>query len=174
MRHSFTPTKWRVSAALATIVVATVGAAAPAIATTDSCPPDYAYTWSSTSSNKIDLVPYSTAPGGHTLSITLTAGASISIQIGGSLETSQSILIASAKESINASITGTLTASVSYGDSWTVPSNASYGELHAGANRYYSHWSYGHYSPSCTWVVTSTGTANMPWHLPAFWSVTHY
>jgi hypothetical protein len=165
--------RWHAIVALAALVAAAIGPASPAKATADGCAPDYNYSWSNTSSNKFDMVPYATAPGGHTLSITLTAGASVSITIGGSLETSQSVLIASAKESINASITGTLTASVSYSDSWTVPSGASYGELHAGAKRYFSHWSYGHDTPACTWLVTSTGNANMPWQLPAFWSVTH-
>jgi len=158
---------------LASLVAAALGPASPASASALGCPPDYDYSWSSTSSNKVDMVPYATAPGGHTLSITLTAGASVSISIGGSLETTQSVLVLSAQESINANITGTLTASVSYSDSWTVPSGASYGELHVGANRYNSHWSYGHYTPACNWLITSSGTANMPWHLPAFWSVTH-
>jgi hypothetical protein len=165
--------RWQAGIATLAVIAAALAPTTGVRAAPLGCAPDADYSWSRTSSNKADMVPYATAPGGHTLSITITVGASISASIGGQLETDESVLIASAKESINAQISATLTASVSYSDSWKVPDDASYGELHAGANQYFSHWSYGHYTPACTWVVTSSGNANMPWHIPAFWSVTH-
>jgi hypothetical protein len=167
-----------VRSAFRALVLAAIGAMSfvapvPANASTQSCPPDYDYTWSQTSSNHIDMVSYATAPGGHTLSISIARGDSIGTTVGGSLQTGTDVLIASAKVEVSASISQSITATVTYTDSWTVPSGASYGELHAGASRYYSHWTYGHYTPTCSWVVNATGTANMPYHVPTFWSVVH-
>jgi hypothetical protein len=138
------------------------------------CIPEYFYEWSNTSGSHKDMVSSVWGDGGITLGIAITQGTSTSATIGGSLETSESILIASAKETISASITQTITATVTYSGSWTVPANASWGELHAGATTYYSHWTYGHTTPSCTFQVTSSGTANMPYHVPSFWHVVHY
>ena len=164
------PKKWRALAASAALIAAVVAVPSPALA---SCPPDAGYTWSGTTGSHRDMVPSVWGDGGVTISITLTIGSSASATVGGSLQTTESVLIASAQETISASITQTMTATVAYSGSWTVPSTASWGELHAGASSYSSHWAYGHYSPTCVWTVTSSGTANMPYHYPSFWHVVH-
>jgi len=163
-----------VLAAVGVVIWSTAVAPTPVRASEQGCSPDYGYTWSNTSGSHLDMVSSVWGDGGITLNITITQGSSASATIGGSLETSESVLVASAQETISASIAQTITASVSYGGSWTVPSSASWGELHAGATSYDSQWAYGHFTPSCVWTVTSSGTANMPYHYPSFWHVVHY
>jgi hypothetical protein len=135
------------------------------------CAPDAGYSVSNAVHNYKDLVPYASAPGGHTLSITITAGASVSATFSGSVEGGASAIIASAKAQWGLSFALTLTASVAYSDSWTVPSTWSSGQLHAGADRKSFKWTYGSFNGACQWIVSRSGTSNAPYHLPAFWSV---
>ena len=147
-------------------------AAAPATVHTNSCAPDPTYDITSYSHVYKDMVPYAEAEGGQTVTITLTAGASVSATISASAAFSESLIIASAKETIGVSVTAGITASVAYSSSWAVPSSDAWGYLHAGADEEYVHWSYGQYRGNCTWAVTSSGTANLPYHVPTFWHTT--
>ncbi len=149
-------------------VAASAAVSAPALA---GCAPDAAYSVTNAVYNHKDMVSYSSAPGGHTLSITITAGLSVTATFSGALQTEESIIIASAKETWGLSFALTLSASIAYSDSWTVPSTWAHGQLHAGADRKSFHWSYGHFAPTCSWVVVRSGTSIAPYHVPAFWSV---
>ena len=94
------------------------------------------------------------AQGGHTLSITDHGQVSqLTASVGGSVEADASAIVASAKASINASVAFTLSASVSYGDSWTVPSSWAWGDLHAGATSQNFNWQYGTIQSNCVFAA---------------------
>jgi hypothetical protein len=159
-----------IAAALAFAVSAAPAASAAGInPRPQMCPGNNMYEYHNAGSTNMDMVPYASAPGGHTLSITLTAGASVTGTIGGQVEGDANIIFAGAKASVNASISVSLSASVAYGDSWTVPSNWSTGELHAGASAQNFTWQYVHENGNCSTTVERSGSGREPYHLPAFW-----
>ena len=134
--------------------------------------PEYTYAFSHKSVYDYNMVPASSAPPGHTLSIQLTAGLSVTATIGGEVSGEASAIVAGLKASVNASVAMTLTASVTYGDSWKVPAGVTRGYLHAGAERQKADWVYERLTPACAWQTVRSGTANVPFHIPAFWSTT--
>ncbi|WP_405950740.1 hypothetical protein OG588_35025 [Streptomyces prunicolor] len=160
------------AAMLALVAVGTTTAQAATSTTNrpNNCGTGSVYDFGTPKSARIGMVPPSSAPGGHTLGITLTAGTSITGTISGTVSGEEGIIVAKAKESVTASIALTMTASVSYSDSWKVPASWRKGYLHAGADRDTVNWSYGHYGANCKWVVTRHGVAKLPYHIPAFWS----
>ena len=136
------------------------------------CPADPAFSFSGVRASHIAGVLYSQGPPGHTLTIQLTAGISVTASYTGTVSGGASILVASAQTQVSASLALSLSASVTYGDSWTVPLGVQQGYLDAGASSDYMSWTKGSYSGGCVWVVSARGTLNSPWHLPAFWSWT--
>jgi len=136
------------------------------------CPADPAFSFSGVRSSHIAGVPYSQGPPGHTLSIQLYAGIAVTATFTGSVSGGASILVASADTQVSAALAVSLSASVTYGDSWTVPAGVQQGYLDAGATSDYMNWSRGSYNGACVWVTTASGTLNSPYHLPAFWSWT--
>lgn len=150
------------------LMVASVTATSPAFA---GCAPRDVYSVSNAVHNYKDLVPYVSAPGGHTLSITISAGASVSATFSGALEVDESAIIASAKQTFGVAFSMTLSAGISYADQWKVPSTWKSGQLHAGADRKSFKWKYETLEPTCTWYVYRSGTSNSPYHIPAFWDV---
>lgn len=161
-----------VSAALSCAALTAVGVAAPASAAEArpaGCPPDPGYSFTSPAHNFTDMVSSAEGGSGVHLSITLTSGRTVSTTLTGTLETSESLFIESASLSLSLAVESSITTSVSYGGDWTVPSTWSVGYLHAGADRESVNWTYGSYNGACTWIVARSGTANMPYHVPAFW-----
>jgi hypothetical protein len=140
------------------------------VAAPEGCPPDPTYSYSGVSSHNVGMVPPASAPGGHTLSIAITAGTSVTGTVGGQVEGSVNAIVAGAKAQVNSSIALKLEASVTYKDTWTVPSSWRLGYLHAGAHRDEMTWKYGHYKANCAWHTDRSGTAKLPYHIPAFWS----
>ena len=148
-----------VAATLAAGTILTpVVTAAPALA---ACPVEYDYSFSSITDifyrdpNKT-LIIYP----GVTGSITVSSGHSWSGTIGGSLETSVSAFIASAKTTVSASVTYTRTTDVAYGGSWTnTTSSAKW--LAFGSSGKSFRWQYGHTTPTCGWTTTSSGSAQL-------------
>ncbi|WP_405619422.1 hypothetical protein [Streptomyces sp. NBC_00076] len=140
------------------------------VAAPQGCPPDPTYSYSNVSTHHVGMVPPASAPGGHTLSIAITAGTSVTGTVGGSVSGDVHAIVAGAKAQVNASIALTLSASVTYTDSWKVPSSWRIGYLHAGAQRKEMTWKYGHYKANCAWRTDRSGTAKLPYHIPAFWS----
>jgi hypothetical protein len=140
------------------------------VAAPEGCPPDPTYSYSGVSSHNVGMVPPASAPGGHTLSIAITAGTSVTGTVGGSVSGDVNAIVAGAKAQVSASIALTLSASVTYSDSWKVPSSWRLGYLHAGAQRKQMTWKYGHYKANCAWHTDRSGTAKLPYHIPAFWS----
>lgn len=153
------------------VVGANVAAAAPAVAEPGrplACAPDPSYHFSNVSSSSIEMVPRNYGQHGTTVGITITVGTSVTGTIGGSYTTGVSVLVADAKVSVNASIAWTLSASVSYSGSFTVPASQSTGWIAAGAQSNSMNWQYGSYNGACTWIVSRTGTAKLPYHVPYF------
>ncbi|MFC1419609.1 hypothetical protein [Streptacidiphilus cavernicola] len=103
------------------------------------------------------------------MGITLTAGASVTATISGSAAFKESMIIASAKETIGVSVAAGITASVAYSSTYAVPASWKFGELHAGADEEYVHWQYGEYNGNCTWMTSFSGTGYLPYHVPTFW-----
>lgn len=136
------------------------------------CAPDYGYETTGTGTYKYDMVPPAYRDPGQTLSISITAGLSVTGSIGGSVEGDESVIFATAKETVNASIAVSLTASVTYSASKTVPSGVHWGEEHAGATQQRFSWDYGHLTSACHWVKDRTGTGHEPYHIPSFWMTT--
>jgi hypothetical protein len=136
-----------------------------------SCSPsDYYYHTTKTGSDNHDMVPETSGQPDTDLSITLTAGLTVTATFTGALQTEESAIIASAKETISASIALSLTASVAYGYHWLVPSNyGKTGYLHVGAQRDKMSWNWGHDTSTCGFTVLKTGTSTAPWDLPYSW-----
>lgn len=168
--------KFRSILAASSLSGALLAGGTPALAATGSpqvpqiCPADPGYSYTGVSSYRYNMVPPSSAPGGHTLSIAISRGLTVTGTVGGQVEGDIGAIVAGAKASVNASISRSKTASVTYTDTWTVPKGWAIGFLHAGAQRDRMHWTYGHYSGACVWIVVRRGTANLPWHIPHFWS----
>lgn len=133
------------------------------------CPYDYDYVYSNVSSHNVDMVPPASAPGGHTLSISLTAGLTVTGTVGGSVSGDVNLIVAGAKADVNASIALSIAASVIYTDTWTVPSTWTKGYLHAGAAKDKMNWAYGTEGGTCKWRVLRSVTADLPYQDPAFW-----
>lgn len=135
------------------------------------CAPDAGYSTYGLAYHDVDMVSYSSAPGGHTLSIAISKGTTTTATISGSATAEEGIIIASAKETFGISLAKSWTASVTYTDSWKVPSSWSRGQLHAGSEHATYHWQYGQYNGACKWIVARSGTMSTPHHEPAFWDV---
>jgi hypothetical protein len=159
------------AAMLALVALGTTSAeaATPTTVHPNNCGTQSSYQFSTPKSHHIGLVPPSSAPGGHTLSITLTAGSSITGTISGAAQTEESIIVAKAKETFSVSFALSMSVSVSYSDSWKVPTSWRKGYLHAGADRDTMNWNYGHYGAGCKWVIVRKGVAKLPYEMPAFW-----
>ncbi len=157
-------------AALALVLGVT--AAGPAAAAPARCLPEDSYTYRNVKASHVTVVPYVQAGPGHTLSIQLSAGTTITAGLTGTATGGLSAVVAGAQASVSASLSVSMTATVTYGDTWTVPASAHQGYLDVGASSDSMTWKHGHYAASCSWVIDSTGTLNSPWHLPAFWSWT--
>jgi hypothetical protein len=146
-----------------------VVAAGPASAAPAGCAYESGYGFSSPAHNFQDLVSSAEGGGGTQLNITLTSGRTTTSTVTGSLQTTEGFFIASATETYSLAFAKAITTQVAYGFTWTVPRTWSVGYLHAGSDRQSMKWTYGHLASSCVWVVTSSGTANLPYHVPASW-----
>jgi hypothetical protein len=157
----------------AAVAATTLGASAPASATSESqpngCPPDPGYAFNNAQDATMDMVPPAYAQGGQSVTITVTAGTSVTATVGGSVSGDASVIVASAQAQVSSSIAWQLSASVAYSSTWTVPGNVQWGILHAGAYAKRMNWEYGSYNGACKYTVWRSGTATAPIRLPAFW-----
>jgi hypothetical protein len=119
--------------------------------------------------NLKDMVPSARGQSGQYLTITITAGISLTGTVGGQVSGDVNAIVAGAKAQVNASIALSLTASVAYSTGWTVPTTWAWGDLHAGGSQDSMSWTYGSYNGACQWIVQRSGTANLPYHIPTFW-----
>jgi hypothetical protein len=159
--------------AAATLLVTTLTTPARAAQEVPSaCPPDAAFSYGNVSYSHIQGPPYSQGPAGHHLSIQITAGMTMTATATITGSGSVSAIVAGARVDVSASLAVSLTASVTYGDTWTVPNGVKQGYLAAGAASRRMNWTHGQYNGACQWIVDGHGTLNAPYHLPAFWSWT--
>jgi hypothetical protein len=162
----------------APLLAMTALAAAPTAASAASAAPNVAcstnhkyYLTKKTGSDRINMVPRSSGSPGTDLSITLTGGATVTATFTGALQTEESAIVASAKQTISASIALSLTASISYTFHWLVPKNyGKTGYLHVGARRDIFTWRYGYNNPPrCGFHAIRSGTSHAPYSLPYSW-----
>ncbi|WP_127360588.1 hypothetical protein [Actinacidiphila soli] len=99
--------------ALAAVGTTSAQAAAPATVHPNNCGTDSTHEFSAVKSQRVGMVPPSSAPGGHALGITLAAGTSITGTVSGSVTGEAVIIVANAKETVSASLARSITASVS-------------------------------------------------------------
>ncbi|MFJ9818740.1 hypothetical protein ACIRU3_26495 [Streptomyces sp. NPDC101151] len=89
---------------------------------------------------------------GHTWTGTMTYAAKIE----------ESILVASAEETISGSISYAKTTTVTLGGTWKVPASQRDGWLALGSKGYSFNWERGSYNGGCKWIVSNHGTAKLP------------
>ncbi|MFD8004948.1 hypothetical protein [Streptomyces mirabilis] len=89
---------------------------------------------------------------GHTWTGTFTYAAKLS----------ESILVASAEETISGSISYAKTTTVTLGGTWKVPASQKDGWLALGSKGYSFNWERGSYNGGCKWIVSNHGTAKLP------------
>ncbi|WP_405830614.1 hypothetical protein [Streptomyces sp. NBC_01176] len=89
---------------------------------------------------------------GHTWTGTITYASKLS----------ESIIVASAEETISGSISYSKTTTVTLGGSWKVPASQKDGWLALGSKGYSFNWERGSYNGGCKWIVSNHGTAKLP------------
>ena len=146
--------------------------AGTASASAMGCPPDKGFSYGAVTASHIAAVRPSQGPSGHTLGIALTAGIAVTATLTGSISGGIGVVVANAQVQVSGSLAVSITASVTYTDSWTVPPGVRQGYLDVGAISDHMNWSHGYYNGACRWIVDSSGTLNAPYQLPAFWSWT--
>lgn len=125
------------------------------------CLTDNYYKYSSVATSAIrHAIVY--GQSGVTLTITETAGTSITGTVGGSGTFTVGAIVAEAQAQVNASIAYTKTSSVTRGGSWTVPSTQSQGWLADGAQSRKMNWIHYQDHATCTTSTIGSGTANLP------------
>jgi len=135
----------------------------PTVNQPDGCPTTTEYSvYNSLSSFVRDASKTVYGQPGVTLSISAASGTTFSGTVGGSGSFSIDAIVADAKIGVDSSITKSKTTTVTLGGSWTVPSNQSLGWLALGSQGYKMNWSMGHYSGTCVWSQTGSGTALLP------------
>ncbi|MGQ5634255.1 MULTISPECIES: hypothetical protein [unclassified Streptomyces] len=129
----------------------------------DGCPPDAGFSFSNVKGTFV-RDPSKTVYGqsGVTLSVSVAKGHTWTGTITYSAKLSESILIASAEETISGSISYAKTTTVTLGGSWQVPKNQKDGWLALGSKGYSFNWEHGSYNGGCKWIVSNHGTARLP------------
>ncbi len=150
------------------LAAGTIAQAPAASAGALGCAADPAYDFSGVRVSYIDSGKVY-GGGGVTLTLTETRTTTITGTIGGQVGGGVSFLIWSADAQVNGAISLAKTTTYTQTGSWTVPTNQATGWLAIGAQSSSMSWAYGSYSGSCKWVVSHTGTANLPtlapyWH----------
>ncbi|MGW3067777.1 hypothetical protein ACWDA8_30915 [Streptomyces sp. NPDC001130] len=129
----------------------------------DGCPPDPGFRFYNVKSTFVGD-PKKTVYGdpGITLSVSVAEGHTWTGTITYSAKLSESVLIASAEESISGSISYAKTTTVTLGGSWVVPKNQRQGWLALGSKGYSFNWERGSTNGGCKWIVSNHGTAKLP------------
>ncbi|MFS4092384.1 hypothetical protein [Streptomyces sp. AF1A] len=129
----------------------------------DGCPPDPGFSFSKVKSTFVgDKSKTVYGASGVTLSVSVAKGHTWTGTVTYSAKLSESMLIASAEESISGSISYAKTTTVTLGGSWKVPASQRDGWLALGSKGYSFNWQYGSYNGGCKWIVSNHGTAKLP------------
>ncbi|MFF7238410.1 hypothetical protein [Streptomyces collinus] len=129
----------------------------------DGCPPDPTVSITKVKHTFVgDKTKTVYGQSGITLKVEVLKGHTWTGTITYSAKLSESIIVASAEETISGSISYAKTTSVALGGTWKVPANQSDGWLALGSKGYSFNWERGSYNGGCKWVVSSHGTAKLP------------
>jgi hypothetical protein len=151
------------AAALATAGLLFVPGTEQALASPQACPTTNFYSVSNALGTFVpDTKKKVYGQAGVTLTVTAENGTEWSGTIGGSVEGDASFIIASAKATVDGSISYTKTTTVSLGGSWTVPSSQKLGWLALGSQGYVMSWQYGSNTAQCKYEEIRGGSATLP------------
>ncbi|MET8982532.1 hypothetical protein ABZX85_43840 [Streptomyces sp. NPDC004539] len=129
----------------------------------DGCPPDPTFSFSNVKSTFVgDKSKTVYGQSGVTLSVSVAKGHTWTGTISYAAKLSESILVASAEETISGSISYAKTTTVTLGGTWKVPANQKDGWLALGSKGYSFKWQRGSYNGACKWIVSNHGTAKLP------------
>jgi len=99
---------------------------------------------------------------GVTLSISVAVGHTTTGTFTYAAKLSESIIVASAEETLGGSVSWSKTTTVALGGTWKVPSSQNDGWLALGSKGYSFNWERGSYNGGCKWIVSNHGTAKLP------------
>ncbi|MEV2193051.1 hypothetical protein AB0I02_18980 [Streptomyces phaeochromogenes] len=125
-------------------------------------------TWYSITSKKAYHIPswwngtkYKDGPGG-TMSVSVTKGGTISLEVGGSIEFSSNAIVAKAKAQVSTKITGSVTVTTGHTYTREIGKNK-YGHLQYGSWGYKVNWKkYKSSGNGCNGIEIGHGTATLP------------
>ncbi|MEU7381204.1 MULTISPECIES: hypothetical protein [unclassified Streptomyces] len=129
----------------------------------EGCPPDPSFSFTSVKSTFVgDKSKTVYGQSGVTLSVSVAKGHTWTGTVTYSAKLSESILVASAEETISGSISYAKTTTVALSGSWKVPASQKDGWLALGSKGYSFNWERGSYNGGCKWIVSNHGTAKLP------------
>ncbi|MEU0033126.1 hypothetical protein [Streptomyces sp. NPDC006333] len=129
----------------------------------DGCPPDPSISITKVKSMFVgDKSKTVYGQSGVTLSVSVAKGHTWTGTITYASKLSESIIVASAEETISGSISYAKTTTVTLGGSWKVPASQKDGWLALGSKGYSFNWERGSYNGGCKWIVSNHGTAKLP------------
>jgi hypothetical protein len=136
------------------------------------CPVEYYYKYTNVTNSFRPAAGVNPVWGGPgvVIGITMSQGKTITGTVGGSVSTEVSAIVAGAKVDVNGSISLSKTTTVIYSGSKVI--NATWkngGFLHVGGVSKAMTWAYANTTPTCGERIVRTGTANLPYAVPAFW-----
>ncbi len=130
---------------------------------TDGCPPDPGFRFYNVKSTFVgDKSKTVYGQSGVTLSVSVAKGHTWTGTVTYSVKLSESILVASAEETISGSISYAKTTTVTLSGTWKVPASQKDGWLALGSKGYSFNWERGSTNGGCKWIVSNHGTAKLP------------
>ncbi|MEU1009823.1 hypothetical protein [Streptomyces sp. NPDC005890] len=127
------------------------------------CPPDPAFSFSHVKGTFVkDKSKTVYGQSGITLKVEVAKGHTWTGTISYAAKLSESILVASAEETISGSISYAKTTTVTLGGTWKVPASQRDGWLALGSKGYSFDWERGSYNGGCKWIVSNHGSAKLP------------
>ncbi|MFG2939687.1 hypothetical protein [Streptomyces sp. NPDC048282] len=129
----------------------------------EGCPPDPSVSITKVKSTFVgDKSKTVYGQSGITLSVSVAKGHTWTGIITYAFKLSESIIVASAEETITPSVSYAKTTTVSLSGSWKVPASQKDGWLALGSKGYSFNWERGSYNGGCKWIVSNHGTAKLP------------
>ncbi|GAA2300081.1 hypothetical protein GCM10010234_48550 [Streptomyces hawaiiensis] len=129
----------------------------------DGCPPDPGFRFYNVKSTFVgDKSKTVYGQSGVTLSVSVAKGHTWTGTFTYAAKLSESVLVASAEETISGSISYAKTTTVTLSGSWKVPASQKDGWLALGSKGYSFKWERGSTNGGCKWIVSNHGTAKLP------------
>ncbi|OIJ63185.1 hypothetical protein [Streptomyces mangrovisoli] len=129
----------------------------------DGCPPDPTVSFTKVKSTFVgDKSKTVYGQSGITLKVEVAKGHTWTGTFTYAAKIEESIIVASAEETISGSISYAKTTTVTLGGTWKVPASQRDGWLALGSKGYSFNWERGSYNGGCKWIVSNHGTAKLP------------